>query len=240
MQMDEIPTMDAKQSSAGINSNKTIFQSKSQVMANTALICQSRSMIEEIRLMIISNYSAAFMGNRQLANTNTDEIFLRNIEILSKVKAPDGVQTDYLNAQIDRNNLEYLKQQSDLNTTNLKVNEKMATINAQLVAINHDIMKNNETIMAFNEKQIAVNAAMLKAPTTLETATSEKNEAIIAENNMSIEQLLVSCSENEDMIQNLLEISSANREIVKKNKIEINERMMSIIKNRTDIFENQI
>ena len=240
MQMDEIPTMDAKQSSAGINSNKTIFQSKSQVMANTALICQSRSMIEEIRLMIISNYSAAFMGNRQLANTNTDEIFLRNIEILSNVKAPDGVQTDYLNAQIDSNNLEYLKQQSDLNTTNLKVNEKMATINAQLVAINHDIMKNNETIMAFNEKQIAVNAAMLKAPTTLETATSEKNEAIIAENNMSIEQLLVSCSENEDMIQNLLEISSANREIVKKNKTEINERMMSIIKNRTDIFENQI
>ena len=240
MQMDEIPTMDAKKSSAGINSNNTIFQSKSQVMANTALICQSRSMIEEIRLMIISNYSAAFMGNRQLANTNTDEIFLRNIEILSNVKAPDGVQTDYLNAQIDRNNLEYLKQQSDLNTTNLKVNEKMATINAQLVAINHDIMKNNETIMAFNEKQIAVNAAMLKAPTTLETATSEKNEAIIAENNMSIEQLLVSCSENEDMIQNLLEISSANREIVKKNKTEINERMMSIIKNRTDIFENQI
>ena len=238
--MDEIPTMDAKQSSAGINSNKTIFQRKSQVMANTALICQSRSMIEEIRLMIISNYSAAFMGNRQLANTNTDEIFLRNIEVLSNVKAPDGVQTDYLNAQIDRNNLEYLKQQSDLNTTNLKVNEKMAAINAQLVAINHDIMKNNETIMAFNEKQIAVNAAMLKAPTTLETATSEKNEAIIAENNMSIEQLLVSCSENEDMIQNLLEISSANREIVKKNKTEINERMMSIIKNRTDIFENRI
>ena len=240
MQMDEIPTMDAKQSSASMNNNKTIFQSKSQVMANTALICQSRSMIEEIRLMIISNYSAAFMGNRQLANTNTDEIFLKNIEILSNVKAPDGVQTDYLNAQIDRNNLEYLKQQSDLNTTNLKVNEKMAAINAQLVAINHDIMKNNETIMAFNEKQIAVNAAMLKAPTTLETATSEKNEAIIAENNMSIEQLLVSCSENEDMIQNLLEISSANREIVRKNKTEINERMVSIIKNQTDIFENQI
>ena len=240
MQMDEIPTMDAKQSSASMNSNITIFQSKSQVMANTALICQSRSMIEEIRLMIISNYSAAFMGNRQLANTNTDEIFLKNIEILSNVKAPDGVQTDYLNAQIDSNNLEYLKQQSDLNTTNLKVNEKMATINAQLVAINHDIMKNNETIMAFNEKQIAVNAAMLKAPTTLVTATSEKNEVIIAENNMSIEQLLVSCSENEDMIQNLLEISSANREIVKKNKTEINERMVSIIKNRTDIFENQI
>jgi hypothetical protein len=42
------------------------------------------------------------------------------------------------------------------------------------------------------------------------------------------------------MIQNLLEISSANREIVKKNKTEINERMVSIIKNRTDIFENQI
>jgi hypothetical protein len=48
----------------------------------------------------------------------------------------------------------------------------------------------------------------------------------------------VSCAENEDMIKELLEISDANLEIVKKNKAEINERMQSIIKVRKDIFES--
>ena len=53
---------------------KTIFNIESNVLSNKALVYQSRSMIEENRLMIMSNYSAAFMGNRQLANANTDEI----------------------------------------------------------------------------------------------------------------------------------------------------------------------
>ena len=46
---------------------KTIFNIESNVLSNKALVYQSRSMIEENRLMIMSNYSAAFMGNRQLA-----------------------------------------------------------------------------------------------------------------------------------------------------------------------------
>jgi hypothetical protein len=41
------------------------------------------------------------------------------------------------------------------------------------------------------------------------------------------------------MIKELLEISDANLEIVKKNKAEINERMQSIIKVRKDIFESE-
>ena len=49
----------------------------------------------------------------------------------------------------------------------------------------------------------------------------------------------MSCAENEDMIKELLEISDANLEIVKKNKAEINERMQSIIKVRKDIFESE-
>ena len=50
---------------------KTIFQIEAQVMANKALAYQSRSMIEKNRLMILSNYASAFMGNRQLASSNT-------------------------------------------------------------------------------------------------------------------------------------------------------------------------
>jgi hypothetical protein len=100
-------------------------------------------------------------------------------------------------------------------------------------------METNEEIIAFNEKQIGVNEAMLEMSVTLETATSEKNEMTIVENKIATERLLVSCSENEGMINELLEISDANLEIVKKNKAEINERMQSIIKVRKDIFESE-
>ena len=54
---------------------KRIFKIDAEVMTNKANAYISRSMIEENRLMILSNYSAAFLGNRQLANSNTDEIF---------------------------------------------------------------------------------------------------------------------------------------------------------------------
>ena len=48
-------------------------------------------MIEENRLMILSNYSAAFMGNRQLANSNTDEIFDNRQAILDNVESGNEV-----------------------------------------------------------------------------------------------------------------------------------------------------
>ena len=42
--------------------------------------------------MILSNYSAAFLGNRQLANSNTDEVFDNRNAILSNYKAKNEVE----------------------------------------------------------------------------------------------------------------------------------------------------
>ena len=78
---------------AAIEANrKKIFHIESNVLSNKALVYQSRSMIEENRLMIMSNYSAAFMGNRQLANANTDEIFSNRSAILASMDADGDVQ----------------------------------------------------------------------------------------------------------------------------------------------------
>ena len=51
------------------------------IMDNKAMIHQSRANIEENRLLILSNQSAAALniGNQQLANHNTEEIF-RKVE----------------------------------------------------------------------------------------------------------------------------------------------------------------
>ncbi len=59
----------------------TLNKIDSEVMTNKALVYTSRAMIEENRLMILSNYAASFMGNRQLANQNTDDIF-KNRELI--------------------------------------------------------------------------------------------------------------------------------------------------------------
>ena len=103
---------------------KTIFGIEAQVMANKALVYQSRSMIEENRLMIMSNYSAAFMGNRQLANANTDEIFANRAAILKGMEANGDVQENYVNAQTNKSALDFLRHRSSLNSSVLKISEK--------------------------------------------------------------------------------------------------------------------
>ena len=103
---------------------KTIFGIEAQVMANKALVYQSRSMIEENRLMIMSNYSAAFMGNRQLANANTDEIFANRAAILKGMEANGDVQENYVYAQTNKSALDFLRHRSSLNSSVLKISEK--------------------------------------------------------------------------------------------------------------------
>ena len=115
----------------------------------------------------------------------------------------------------------------------------MATINTQLIAIHDDIMEANETIVAFNEEQIATNTAMLEGVASAATATPQSNTTTISQNTTTTEQLLISSSKDIDMIEYLLETSFANLAIVKKNKAEINDRMLSILDNRKGIFQNK-
>ena len=215
---------------------KTISHIESRVRSNKAMIYQSRAMIEGIRMMIISNYSAAFMGNRQLANTNTDGIFANRNAILNNMETNGDVEKNYVNAQMNKSNLDFLKHRSELNTTVLEINEKMAAINTQLVAINDDIMRANDTIVAFNTEQIAVNNSMLEGSSSVASATSETNAASIAKNSKNIVKLLAVSEENSEAIEELLEISITNSSIVKKNKTEINDRRMSIIDNLKSVL----
>ena len=46
--------------------------------------------------MILSNYSAAFMGNRQIANNDTDEIFENRHAILDNVDTHGDVEENFV------------------------------------------------------------------------------------------------------------------------------------------------
>ena len=130
-------------------------------MTNKANAYLSRSMIEENRMMILSNYSAAFLGNRQLANSNTDEVFDNRKAILESYQTKNDVEENYINAQKNKASLDFLKHRSDLNSALLKVSEEMAAVNGKLIDINKKIMDANQSIVDFNAKQIATNKALI-------------------------------------------------------------------------------
>ena len=65
------------------------------VMDNKAMIHQSRANIEENRLLILSNQSAAALGNQQLANHNTEEIFESRKTVLVTFDPDTELQEKY-------------------------------------------------------------------------------------------------------------------------------------------------
>ena len=104
----------SKMNANAIKANKRrIFKIDAEVMTNKANAYISRSMIEENRLMILSNYSAAFMGNRQLANSNTEEIFENRKTILDNYKTKNNIEENYINAQKNKAALDFLKHRSE-------------------------------------------------------------------------------------------------------------------------------
>lgn len=71
---------------ANINANRAkLYTLESTVMWNKASAYRERAMIEENRFLILKNYAAAFMGNRQIANQNTDDIFRNRHAILQQM-----------------------------------------------------------------------------------------------------------------------------------------------------------
>ncbi len=94
---------------------KRIFKLDAEVMTNKTMIYASRSMIEENRMMILSNYAAAFIGNRQIANSNTDEIFDNRQAILNNAETNSEVEENFIHSQKNRAALDFLKHRSELN-----------------------------------------------------------------------------------------------------------------------------
>ena len=123
---------DAETNRKAINENrKRIFSIDAEVMTNKALIYSSRAIIEENRSMILSNYSAAFMGNRQLANHNTDEIFKNRQAILDNVNVRTITESNFINAITEYNitleeleRLSLLKKKDLCNSKIVKENPK--------------------------------------------------------------------------------------------------------------------
>mgnify|MGYP001279981656 CR=1 FL=1 len=222
-----------------MRNRKALFGLECQVTANKTNAYSTRSAIEENRALILKNYTAAFMGNRQLANQNTDDIFRNRRTILSSLDVQNDSQKNFVESSLNEASIDYLEHRADLNASVLEVNKMMAEVNAKLIEINSRIMKSNESIVAFNSKNLAINSKILASGLSTGTATPASNAKRIARNKERLAKILKIAKANSSVITGLLKIASKNRSAIEKNSAGIFSRRKLIEDNRKKITQNQ-
>jgi len=224
---------------AAIRANKAdLFELDSMVMNNKHGIYAERAMIEENRALIAKNYAAAFLGNRQEANTNTDEIFKNRKAILDGLPADTPVKVNFNNSMANEAKVDFLEHRSGLNSRVESVSEEMSKINALLIEVNHHIMENNAGIVAFNAKNIELNNKLLDGTISAADATPESNAARVKSNSERIAKIKGVAEANKGRIATLLEKVNANRVEILKNTDAIYQRRAEINANRVKMLGN--
>ncbi|MBU6284501.1 MAG: hypothetical protein EB036_13335 [Betaproteobacteria bacterium] len=220
------------------NSQK-LFELESTVMWNKAQAYRERAMIEENRALIFKNYSAAFMGNRQMANQNTDDIFRNRKAILQSTKVEGAIQENFRDSMLNQAHIDFLDHRSKLNARVIAVSEKMSEINKMLIEVNHMVMEGNAEIVEFNAGNIEMNRKWLDGDLHPEQATPETNAERIASNASRIAEIQQRATANRSKIDAVMGTVEGNRAAILKNAEAIYERRQSIVENHKKIAANQ-
>ena len=218
---------------------KSVFNLESGITSNKSRAYATRSTIEENRALILKNYTAAFMGNRQLANQNTDDIFRNRKNILSNFDAKNEIEVNYVESLTNEASIDFLEHRASLNASVLEVNRMMAEVNSKLIAINSKIMNSNQKIVAFNSKNLTENSRVLKAGLSVKSANPPSNAKRIIKNKERLAAISKTSSANTKTISNLLKIASNNRAAIEKNSELIHARRKAIEGNQDKISKNQ-
>ena len=173
-----------------MRNRKALFGLECQVTANKTNAYSTRSAIEENRALILKNYTAAFMGNRQLANQNTDDIFRNRKTILSSLDAQSDIEKNYVESCLNEASIDFMEHRADLNASVLEVNQMMAEVNTKLIEINSRIMKSNESIVSFNSKNLLINSKILASGLSPKNATPATNAKRITRNKDRLSKIL--------------------------------------------------
>jgi len=217
---------------------RAIFELESVVNHNKSKAYLTRSVIAENAALINKNYNAAFLGNRQLANENTEQIFRNRVALASTLPTNDQVQTNYREAMINKAKLTYLDHRSRLNEQVLSISHDMAALNAQAIAINRRIMEANEAIREFNSAMIAENTRLLDGGLNTHAPTPESNAELVAANAAKIAEIQGRADTNIATIDELYATTETNRNNANANSKQIAERRTAIVQNRDIIAAN--
>merc|ERR1739848_881636 len=123
---------------------------ESKVWENKQSLYAERAFIEENRALILKNYMAAFMGNRQAANQNTDDIFRNRKSIIKGLDVKDAVTLNFFESHLNRARVDALEHRAGMNAKVAEVNDQLCAINTKLIEVNRTIMDGNKAIVEFN------------------------------------------------------------------------------------------
>ena len=182
-----------------------------------------RSKIDQSIAITNSNLSASFLGNRQMANHNTDDIKYCLNEIIEKNST--GPNETKLNV-----NLIFLKHRQKLNKR-LVENSKILIAAIEKLQLAHQrVMKTNEEIIKFNTSMIDATSSVISTnelPIQLRLSVSE----IQAELEKIEKRCLSSDKTTQKLITQIEHICMENNLLSE----ELNKKREKIIKNRDRI-----
>jgi len=182
-----------------------------------------RSKIDQSIAITNSNLSASFLGNRQMANHNTDDIkYCLNIIIEKNSNEPDE---NKLNV-----NLIFLKHQQKLNKRLVENSKILIAAIEQLQLAHQSVMRTNEEIVKFNTSMIEATSEIIatnELPIHLRLGVSE----IQSELEKIKKDCLLSDKTTQKLIKQIEDICMENDSLSE----ELNKKREKIIKNRDNI-----
>jgi len=223
---------------AKISENRAkIFELEGSVNHNKAKAYVLRSKVAENGALINKNYNAAFLGNRQLANENTDALFRNRIALMQCLPANNEVQINYREAKINQAKLAFLDHRSAVNAQVLSITQDQAAVNAQAIAVNRRIMEANESIREKNSALIAENTTLIGLDHG--TPTPESNAALVSANAAKIDEIKQRVATNGATMDTLESQTDANRAAAIENSHQIAQRLVAIKANHDLIAANR-
>ena len=182
-----------------------------------------RSKIDQSIAITTSNLSASFLGNRQMANHNTDDIKYCLNEIIEK----NATEPNATKLNVD---LIFLKHRQKLNMRLMENSKILIAALEQLQVAHQKVMRTNEEIVKFNSSMLEATSEIISTnelPIQLRLNVSEIqaeiekiNRAYLSSNKTTqklIEQIDDICIENQSLSEEL----DKKREKIIKNRERI-------------------
>jgi len=179
-----------------------------------------RSKIDQSIAITISNLSASFLGNRQMANHNTEDIKYCLNEIIEK----NSTEPDVTKLNV---NLIFMKHRQRLNKRLVENSKILIAAIEQLQLAHQRVMKTNEEIVKFNTSMIDATSSVISTnepPVQLRLGESE----IQAELAKIEKNCLLSHKTTEKLIKQIEHICTQNDLLSE----ELDKKREKIIKNR--------
>ena len=182
-----------------------------------------RSKIDQSIAITISNLSASFLGNRQMANHNTEDIKYCLNEIIEK----NSTEPDVTKLNV---NLIFMKHRQRLNKRLVENSKILIAAIEQLQMAHQRVMKTNEEIVKFNSSMIDATSSVI--------STNElpiESRLGVSEIQAELEKIGNSCLLYDKTINKLIE--QIENIFVKNNLLseELDKKREKIIKNRERI-----